>query len=293
MMKKHLLNFLLVGFSALLVTGCHNSGTGDQSSQSFKGTVACSNNAFLRKYDCSLKRVETAAEHGDPDAEYALGYMYFYGIGTVRDTEAAKLWIQRAAAQGQPLAIKAKHILNPGAGIASGSGSRSSAGGSANAQPESGPAGAQAQTANDQPVDVQKANSRKPTKALNQYLPAYKKSHPAPTATDGNKVTPPPMSEATQQLLRSDGHFALQLMASVNLKAVQSFIHRHHLVGKVSTYTAQYHGGKWYMVVFGSYATAADAKAAVNQLPGDIQALHPWVKSFHVIKQQIRSNRIG
>ncbi|WP_100622910.1 SEL1-like repeat protein [Candidatus Coxiella mudrowiae] len=45
--------------------------------------------------------------------QYALGYMYFfYGIGTVRDTDVALLWIRRAAAQEQPLAIRATQILN-------------------------------------------------------------------------------------------------------------------------------------------------------------------------------------
>lgn len=44
--------------------------------------------------------------------QYALGYMYFYGIGTVRDTDVALLWIRRVAAQEQPLAIRATQILN-------------------------------------------------------------------------------------------------------------------------------------------------------------------------------------
>ena len=98
--------------TVFVIAGCSKKSAGQAGAQSFKGTAACSNNAFLQKYDCSLSQIEAAAEAGDPDAQYALGYMYFYGIGTVQDTKAAQLWIRRAAVQGQPLAIKATNILN-------------------------------------------------------------------------------------------------------------------------------------------------------------------------------------
>ena len=55
--------------------------------------------------------MEQAAEKNDPDAEYALGYMYYNGIGTVSDPDTAYIWIQRAADQGQPLAVKAIHAI--------------------------------------------------------------------------------------------------------------------------------------------------------------------------------------
>lgn len=102
----------LVLASTILVTGCEHGSRSARDGHSFKGTPACANNHFLQKYDCSLDKIEAAAQDGVPDAQYALGYMYFYGIGTVRDVNAAKLWIRRAAAQGQPLALKATHILN-------------------------------------------------------------------------------------------------------------------------------------------------------------------------------------
>lgn len=96
---------------SLLVFGCSHMGN-HATGQSFKGTAACDRNYYLQKYDCSMSKIQTAAQEGDPDAQYALGYMYFYAIGTRRDIDSAKLWIRRAASQGQPLALKASHILN-------------------------------------------------------------------------------------------------------------------------------------------------------------------------------------
>jgi len=73
---------------------------------------ACARNKYLMRYGCSIHRIQYAAEGGEPDAQYALGYMYYYGINTPRDQQAAELWIRRAAAQRQPLAIKAWALIS-------------------------------------------------------------------------------------------------------------------------------------------------------------------------------------
>ena len=70
----------------------------------------CEGHAFLRKYDCSLSRVEGMARSNDPSAEYALGYMYYYGIGAPKNLPEAKSWMRLAAA-GHPKAIEALRLL--------------------------------------------------------------------------------------------------------------------------------------------------------------------------------------
>ncbi len=76
------------------------------------GNTPCSGDPYLTKFGCSLEKIQKAATHGNPDAQYALGYMYYYGVNTVQDADSAQLWIARAAAQGQPLAKKALAMLN-------------------------------------------------------------------------------------------------------------------------------------------------------------------------------------
>jgi septal ring-binding cell division protein DamX len=100
-------NSLVLGSALCMLAACghHKALSTTQAKE------ACSNNAFLKKYQCSLDKIEQAAETYDPDAEYALGYMYYYGIDTKQDVEAAKLWMKRAAAQGQPQAIQALQLL--------------------------------------------------------------------------------------------------------------------------------------------------------------------------------------
>jgi len=54
------------------------------------------------------------ANHGNRQAQYALGYMYYYGLGTVRDHDLGRLWIDRSARHGYPPAIQAmKNIQQP------------------------------------------------------------------------------------------------------------------------------------------------------------------------------------
>lgn len=43
-------------------------------------------------------------------------------------------------------------------------------------------------------------------------------------------------------------------------------------------------GTKWYTVLYGDYATQADAKQAIAQLPAEFRALKPFVKSIDTIK---------
>lgn len=72
------------------------------------GAVGTSSGAAL-----SFDQIKSAAQNGDADAQYALGYMYFYGkSGAPKDPVAAKNWIGKAASQRQPQAMKALDLMN-------------------------------------------------------------------------------------------------------------------------------------------------------------------------------------
>ena len=112
-----------IGLSALLVlglNGCSSThhaapvssvATGSPHAASFASSTVCADNPFLQKYKCSFMQVEQAARSGDPDAQYALGYLYYYGIGTTQDRQAGLVWIRKAAAQGQSVAQEALRTL--------------------------------------------------------------------------------------------------------------------------------------------------------------------------------------
>ena len=62
-------------------------------------------------YRSAFIRLKPQAEKGQPDAQYAVGYMYYYGQGVVEDRNQAWFWIHMAARLGQPDAIQAVQIL--------------------------------------------------------------------------------------------------------------------------------------------------------------------------------------
>lgn len=62
-------------------------------------------------YRRAFIRLKPEAEKGQRDAQYAVGYMYYYGQGVVEDRDKAWFWIHRAADLGQPDAIAAVKIL--------------------------------------------------------------------------------------------------------------------------------------------------------------------------------------
>jgi TPR repeat protein len=52
------------------------------------------------------------AEKGRASAQYAVGYMYYYGHGVVEDRNKACFWIVKAAKKGDSEAITAAQILH-------------------------------------------------------------------------------------------------------------------------------------------------------------------------------------
>jgi TPR repeat protein len=65
-----------------------------------------------QNYGDAFNEISKAAKQGNADAQYALGYMYFNGVGTAVDNQTGLFWIKQAANQNQPQALKALNLLN-------------------------------------------------------------------------------------------------------------------------------------------------------------------------------------
>lgn len=62
-------------------------------------------------YKRAFAYLSNPAYAGDPQAAYAIGYMYYYGYGTAQNTQQGYIWIKRSADQGYPPAIQALNII--------------------------------------------------------------------------------------------------------------------------------------------------------------------------------------
>ena len=65
----------------------------------------------VQNYRQAFVRLMPEAEKGQPDAQYAIGYMYYYGQGVIEDRKKAWHWISCAAKAGQADAMTAVGIL--------------------------------------------------------------------------------------------------------------------------------------------------------------------------------------
>lgn len=62
-------------------------------------------------YDKAAAQLMPLAQRGNADAQYTLGYMYYYGLGMKRDRTQGYFWLQSAAASGHTKALTALNML--------------------------------------------------------------------------------------------------------------------------------------------------------------------------------------
>jgi TPR repeat protein len=105
MIEERLMSSMRLGlviFIFSLLTACVTSGLNlDEGIKSFQ----------VQNYRQAFILLKPEAQRGQPDAQYAVGYMYYYGQGVVEDRKQAWYWINRAASAGQPDAMEAVKIL--------------------------------------------------------------------------------------------------------------------------------------------------------------------------------------
>lgn len=62
-------------------------------------------------YKRAMQELLGPACDGNAEAQYAVGYMYYYGYGVAQDTQVGFFWIKRAANQGYAPALKAISLI--------------------------------------------------------------------------------------------------------------------------------------------------------------------------------------
>jgi len=98
----------VLGVLALLLMACHSTYSPavvselQQSKRDFDGGY----------YKRTMRELLPLACDGNPDAEYAIGYMYYYGYGVAQDTNVGAFWIERSAQQHYCPAVKAMDVIS-------------------------------------------------------------------------------------------------------------------------------------------------------------------------------------
>lgn len=64
-----------------------------------------------QNYRQAYHRLKPLAERGMPDAQYALGFQYYYGLGVMENKPLGIQWIEKAAAGGSQEAVRALTLM--------------------------------------------------------------------------------------------------------------------------------------------------------------------------------------
>lgn len=70
-------------------------------------------------YKRAMTQLLPLAANGNAEAEYAVGYLYYYGYGTTQDIDTGNFWIKRAADQHFQPAIDALKLMNTSSSMVS------------------------------------------------------------------------------------------------------------------------------------------------------------------------------
>lgn len=301
-------------------------------------------------YKQAFRKLLPPAANGNAQAEYAVGYMYYYGFGVSRDADTGIFWMNKAAAQNYAPAIKALRLINNRAVVKTEYREERQPRPSPVVEPRIQHGNDSAENTSDpllkslqepapprqharktyrdylrariektnlaekrgapiektkvaekraEPVEkIEIAEKRtaiieKKKVALKHVVPMEKpkvaEKHKTPTEkTMAAKKHMPPKSvavsapvpkKAAVHVEASAHKYALQLFGAYDLQDVKNVQRELKLQKSSYIWHTEHKGKDWYVLTYGSYATASDAKSAHQNLPEKAQSLNPWVRN--------------
>lgn len=86
----------------------------------------------------------------------------------------------------------------------------------------------------------------------------------------------------------SSNQFTIQLLGVSNIKAAKEFVASQSNVRDLLIFKTRRAGKDWFVVITGHYATNAQARSAIGQLPSVQREAGPWPRQIKVIQDEIR-----
>lgn len=218
------------------------------------------------------------AAEGVPQAEYGVGYMYYYGYGVTQDTESGIFWMNRAAAAHYAPAIKALAAIEEN-NIKEAEKRKSR---NVSATPKINNIHAE-----NTPV-TKELSEDVILEALNKTPPAAPQEHvtamsQAETTPKAEPVMLKKMSDQIAAVTRPATDFdskkyTLQILGSYYLSSLKA--RQAELNLGVPTYIGQtkHNGRDWYILTVGHYPALGNAELAKLDLPKKIKDFNPWIR---------------
>ena len=219
------------------------------------GELAAGKMAFQNgNYSDAFEHLLPVAKTGRPEAEYAVGYMYYYGYGVQRDAVAGRFWIERAAAQHYALANQALDRMN-------------------HPTPENGASDTTGLVASGIKGEVVPSEAYTETPG-----PSAPKALPKPKKKPILKSPAVVSHKTTHACVEPPARYVLQLYGSWQLESARQFANEQKFTRPVRACRTLRDGKDWYILVTGLFATMEEAREAKAALPRAMKALNPWIR---------------
>lgn len=198
----------------------------------------------------SVEQLQQAAQAGDPDAQYALGYMYYYGKNVPQNTSMGLNWIKRASVQDQQQAVQAIRMLAP-SGIQTKVSDQSSV------------------TDQDEQIE---SNAQSVTAMSSDTIKKF-------VATEDDVDHVPEIKNV------SANDYTIQLLVTSNKTELNHYVQMYALDNKATYYAAKKNGRAHYVLLYGNYKTRSEAQADLLKLPLSVKGQKPWIKQVKQVKR--------
>lgn len=243
-------------------------------------------NFLNQNYGLAKKQLMGPAEAGNPEAQYAIGYMYLNGLGTPADTQMALKWITFSAKSGYQPAQEALQAIKPEITEI---------------------------TEYDNYAAQSAPSRRRLKKHVSSYhhpsrqmdvieIPANEEAITQASRTDQRIQTAPrPLYNRKLQAKKEphiealmntpDSFYTIQVIGAHDLKSIRHFVKTHRLEQQTHYYPTQRNGKTWYNLLYGTYSDSKEATQKLRSLPDSLSPLKPWVKPMKQVHQEISIGR--
>ena len=264
MIHKTLRHFIFWSCSALflLISGC--ASTPDYNNDQVR--FEAGKEAFLtHEYVKASHLFEPLAVKGHSQAQYTLGYLYYYGLGIAQNSEVGKKWISSSAAKGNQRALKALELISK-----------------EEAKIKEKKVDEVEKTESDTPITIVEP----PVEVAAAQLPSTP-SKPAPTVqlVESKSDETKPTEWVFEQ---PPGSYTIQLTSLTNEAAAQDFLANNSLDGATKLISYYSQGSRRYGIIYGSFPTYTEAKEALAKLPHSLANASPWIRNFSHLQELLQ-----
>jgi len=102
----------------------------------------------------------------------------------------------------------------------------------------------------------------------------------SPTPREESEKPPAPADGAAWLLAADPRHYTVQLLGASRAAFVHQFIAAHELEGRAVLIKTRRKGKDWFVLLYGTYPTKQEARAALANLPDTLKEASPWLRSI-------------